>query len=176
MAREYGILLIEMKHHIRTILTTRVLGTAALAAVCLLAAPLASQARDHDDDNGRNYRQSRHHNNNNQGRRSISVPNIPGFILSLANGYAGRGYYYGPRNTSYYEQRPQVRYYGNESARSNSLEASVQLALARNGYYNGPIDGNIGPRSRRAIANYQQDRGLRVTGHPDSSLLSSLGL
>jgi len=61
-------------------------------------------------------------------------------------------------------------------ARSNSLEAAVQLALARNGYYNGPIDGDLGSRSRRAIANYQQDRGLRITGYPNSSLLSSLGL
>ena len=56
------------------------------------------------------------------------------------------------------------------------MEASVQRALARNGYYRGPIDGNIGPMSRRAIASYQNDHGLRVTGYPDGNLLNALGL
>ena len=156
----------------------RVLGPAALAAACLLALPLASQAKDHHDDNGGNNRNSKHHKSNNQynNNRGFSAQSIPGFILSLANGYAGRGYYYGPQNTTYYEQRPEVRYYGYESARSNSVEAAVQLALARNGYYNGPIDGDIGPMSRRSIANYQQDSGLRITGNLNSSLLNSLGL
>jgi hypothetical protein len=161
---------------------TRVLGTAAVAVVCLLAIPLASQARDHDgDDEGRCRQESKHHKKHHQDNcnpvnRGIPAPPIPGFILSLVNGNAGRGYYARPRNTSCYEQRREVRYYGYERARSNSLEAAVQLALARNGYYNGPIDGDLGPRSRRAIANYQEDRGLRVTGYPNSSLLNSLGL
>ena len=35
---------------------------------------------------------------------------------------------------------------------------------------------SIGPMSRRAISNYQADRGMRVTGHSDSNLLNSLGL
>ncbi len=162
---------------------TRVLVTAALAAVCLLVLPLASQAKDHNNDNNGNNQNSKHHKNNNQynnnqynNNRGYSAQSIPGFILSLANGYAGRGYYYGPPNTTYYEQRPGVRYYRYESSRSNSVEAAVQLALARNGYYNGPIDGNIGPMSRRSIAGYQQDHGLQVTGYPNSSLLGSLGL
>ena len=108
-------------------------------------------------------------------------------MLALANGYAGRGYYYGPPNTSYYNRGPQIvyyatreaaprAYYGYESSRGNSMDAAVQQALARAGYYNGPIDGSIGPMSRRAISNYQADRGMRVTGHSDSNLLNSLGL
>ena len=36
----------------------------------------------------------------------------------------------------------------------SSVGADVQQTLAAQGYYNGPIDGDIGPRSRRAIANY----------------------
>jgi len=56
------------------------------------------------------------------------------------------------------------------------MDASVQMALTRSGYYNGPIDGRIGPMSRQAISNYQSDRGFRVTGYPDANLLNSLGL
>jgi peptidoglycan hydrolase-like protein with peptidoglycan-binding domain len=32
------------------------------------------------------------------------------------------------------------------------------------GYYHGRIDGILGPQTRRAIARYQSDQGLRVTG------------
>ena len=42
--------------------------------------------------------------------------------------------------------------------------ASVQQELARRGYYQGPIDGRLGPATRAAIRRYQQDRGLPVTG------------
>jgi peptidoglycan hydrolase-like protein with peptidoglycan-binding domain len=41
---------------------------------------------------------------------------------------------------------------------------SVQQELARRGYYQGPIDGRLGPETRAAIRRYQQDRGLPVTG------------
>ena len=56
------------------------------------------------------------------------------------------------------------------------MDAAVQQALARAGYYRGPIDGSLGPVSRQAISNYQADRGMRVTGTLNSSLINSLGL
>ncbi len=108
------------------------------------------------------------------------------FSLNFGNGYAGRGYYYGPPGVPYYYQRPEVRYYRTRelapreyqgsSYRTVSLGASVQQALARRGFYRGPIDGQIGPYSRQAIARYQASRGLRPTGLISSSLLRSLGL
>ena len=52
----------------------------------------------------------------------------------------------------------------------------VQRALKRRGYYAGAIDGDIGPGSRSAIRAFQADRGLRVTGRIDSTLLRSLGI
>ena len=52
----------------------------------------------------------------------------------------------------------------------------MQRVLKRRGYYYGSIDGDIGPASRNAIRNYQADRGLKVTGRIDSSLLRSLGI
>jgi peptidoglycan hydrolase-like protein with peptidoglycan-binding domain len=55
-------------------------------------------------------------------------------------------------------------------------EFAVQQALARLGYYQGPIDGRLGPQSLRAIAQYQQARGMRVTNSIVPALLQALGL
>ena len=59
---------------------------------------------------------------------------------------------------------------------SDSLAASVQEQLARQGYDPGPIDGVIGGQTRNAIADFQNDHGLAVTGAIDRSLLRALGL
>ena len=57
---------------------------------------------------------------------------------------------------------------------SGSAASNVQMSLANQGYYNGAIDGDIGPASRIAIADYQSDHDLRVTGRINDSLLHSL--
>ena len=57
-----------------------------------------------------------------------------------------------------------------------SVASNVQARLADKGYYRGPIDGDIGPGTRNAIANYQGDHDLRVTGRINDSLLESLRL
>lgn len=54
--------------------------------------------------------------------------------------------------------------------------ADVQHALAERGFYYGPIDGLIGPMSRRAIAAFQAEAGLAPTGEINASLLRALGL
>jgi hypothetical protein len=59
---------------------------------------------------------------------------------------------------------------------SESLVARVQSRLAHDGYDPGPIDGDMGPQTRRAIRAYQDDTGLPITGEIDNSLLRSLGL
>lgn len=177
----------------------RLLGTAALAAACWLALPQTIQAKDHgsppyqtkghhkDHDNYGNNNNYRNNNYNNHASSAyLSLPSS-GFSLTLGTGYAGRGYYYGPPNSGYYYQRPGVmyyatrdlaprEYYSQSSYGGNSMGASVQSALARRGYYRGYIDGQIGPQSSRAIARYQSEQGLRVTGNINSSLLRSLGL
>jgi peptidoglycan hydrolase-like protein with peptidoglycan-binding domain len=87
-------------------------------------------------------------------------------------------YYYQAPGVTYYRSRSAVprQYVVTETYRSGSVDASVQRALARRGYYRGPIDGDIGPGSRNAIAAYQRDRGLSVTGRVTPSLLRSLGI
>lgn len=58
----------------------------------------------------------------------------------------------------------------------NETNQAVQDALAQAGYYRGEIDGIIGPASREAIANYQRDHGLSVTGYINDALIGKLGL
>jgi hypothetical protein len=56
------------------------------------------------------------------------------------------------------------------------LSVDVQSALARRGYYRGPIDGIVGPVTRSAIAGYQRDNGLAVTGTITDGLVADLGV
>jgi peptidoglycan hydrolase-like protein with peptidoglycan-binding domain len=62
------------------------------------------------------------------------------------------------------------------TAASGSIGVDVQQALANDGYYDGPIDGVIGPRTRDAIASFLDDHGLRPTGTVNGPLLDTLGL
>lgn len=40
----------------------------------------------------------------------------------------------------------------------------IQTALKNAGYYNGEIDGKVGPKTRAAIKAFQEDMGLKVDG------------
>jgi hypothetical protein len=157
-------------------------GAAAMALACSLALAPTSQAKDHGMPD---HRSKKSHNDD--ARRSYSSHPRSGFTVTLGTGYAGRGYYYGPPNSAYYYQRPDVMYYatrelvprsyyGQSRYSGNSVGVDVQRALARRGYYRGSIDGQIGPQSSRAIARYQQDHGLRMTGNISQGLLNSLRL
>lgn len=79
----------------------------------------------------------------------VIIDNGPGYYGGYQPGYAGYG---------------------------GSVESQVQAALAQQGYYDGPVDGLVGPGTRAAIASYQRDNGLRVTGFINDSLLAALGL
>jgi Putative peptidoglycan binding domain len=59
---------------------------------------------------------------------------------------------------------------------NNPTVSAVQSALAKLGYYNGAIDGTLGDQTQAALANYQQDRDLSVTGTVDVATLQSLGI
>lgn len=52
----------------------------------------------------------------------------------------------------------------------------VQEALQRRGVDVGPIDGLLGPRTRAAIAGFQQQNGLPPSGQPDDATLTALDL
>jgi hypothetical protein len=59
---------------------------------------------------------------------------------------------------------------------SQSLAASVQVRLAQQGYNPGSADGVIGGQTRQAIADFQSDHRLPVTGEIDGPLLQTMGL
>jgi hypothetical protein len=52
----------------------------------------------------------------------------------------------------------------------------VQEQLQRDGYYDGPIDGILGPMTQEAIAAFQADNGLAVTAAIDEPTLATLGI
>jgi hypothetical protein len=56
------------------------------------------------------------------------------------------------------------------------VTVNVQEQLARAGYYDGPIDGVLGPMTREAIAAFQADNGLAVTSAIDEPTLATLGI
>ena len=67
--------------------------------------------------------------------------------------------------------------YGNQPVYAgSSVAADVQSRLAQLGYYQGDVDGDVGPLTQQAIASYQSDQGLPVTGQIDQPLLQSLGI
>ena len=53
---------------------------------------------------------------------------------------------------------------------------ATQERLAQLGYYNGPVDGIFGPMTRDAVAKYQIDNQLDVTGSLSPDTLQSLGV
>ena len=96
------------------------------------------------------------------------------FIIDPYPYYAGS--YYGG---DYYDQ-PYTTYYntpddGNNGGTGN-VSADVQQALAQAGYYHGPIDGIVGPGTSGAIAAFQRDNDLRVSGTINRSTLAALGI
>ena len=66
--------------------------------------------------------------------------------------------------------------YGYNGLSPDQVTVNVQEQLARAGYYDGPIDGMLGPMTREAIAAYQADNGLAITSAIDEPTLAALGL
>ena len=53
--------------------------------------------------------------------------------------------------------------------------ANVQSALQQQGYYEGEVDGLLGPLTRAALARYQADHGLYETAAIDEPTMEALG-
>jgi hypothetical protein len=66
--------------------------------------------------------------------------------------------------------------YGYNSLPPDQVIANVQAALQQQGYYQGEVDGLLGPLTRGAIADYQRNHGLYTTSTIDEPTLQSLGM
>jgi hypothetical protein len=75
---------------------------------------------------------------------------------------------------SYYDYDGPIYTYGN--LLPDQVIANVQGALQEAGYYFGPITGSLSVETRAALANYQRDQGLIVTGAIDEPTVAALGL
>jgi hypothetical protein len=83
--------------------------------------------------------------------------------------YDGYGYYNSSPYSYYSGYAPSGQY-------SNTAVSAVQSKLASLGYYHGAIDGILGDESEAALARYQKDRDLSVTGTVTVATLHALGL
>jgi hypothetical protein len=120
-------------------------------------------------------------------------------FLSTASGgdftrgipYYGYGFYpsddynypYGyddyPYDSYHHNTLDPYSYYSDYAASAqsdNAVVSSVQSQLAKRGYYGGAVDGVTGDETQAAIARYQEDKDLSVTGTVTAATLQSLGL
>ena len=75
---------------------------------------------------------------------------------------------------SYYFDGP--IYASNPEMDPGQTVANVQSALQQQGYYQGEVDGVLGPQTRAALAEYQSAQGLEPTGAVDEPTLETLGM
>jgi len=67
-------------------------------------------------------------------------------------------------------------YVGQRAEPPDRVIADVQTELQQMGYYQGEVDGLLGPMTRQALTAYQADQGLTTTAAIDEPTLNSLGL
>ena len=60
------------------------------------------------------------------------------------------------------------------TAKPSPLVTEIQTELQRRGYYQGALDGLIGPMTRTAVEQFELDSGLPPTGNVGSGLLNEL--
>ena len=93
------------------------------------------------------------------------------FFLDGCYWYPALGY--DPLSSNYDYDGP-IYTYGN--LLPDETIANVQVTLQQAGYYEGSITGSLDVQTRAALANYQRDQGLPITGAIDQPTVQSLGL
>ncbi len=93
------------------------------------------------------------------------------YFLDAGYWYPAWGY---DPSYNYYDQDGPIYTYGN--LLPDQVIANVQAVLQDAGYYAGPVTGSLNVETRAALANYQRDQGLLITGAIDQPTIESLGL
>lgn len=88
-------------------------------------------------------------------------------------GYWFPAWGYAPDSVYYYDG---PIYASNPEEDPAQVVANVQSALQQQGYYQGDVDGVLGPQTRAALAEYQSAQGLEPTGAVDEPTLETLGM
>ena len=108
----------------------------------------------------------------------------PGFYPSYAYGnypYVDYGYANNGYPHDYYEYSPnnyddEQGYAPSDQDANNATVSAVQSKLAKLGYYRGAIDGVEGDETQAALARYQEEHDLSVTGTLTAATIQALGL
>jgi hypothetical protein len=90
------------------------------------------------------------------------------------NGYWYPAWGYDP-GAEYYAYDAPI-YVGHRAEPPDRVIADVQTELQQMGYYQGEVDGLLGPLTREALTAYQADQGLTPTAVIDEPTLDSLGM
>jgi hypothetical protein len=99
------------------------------------------------------------------------------YYSSYPYDYYGYPYgYYDSHDYYPYDYDDQSAYAYSDQYGSNATVSAVQSQLAKLGYYRGAIDGVVGDETQAAVARYQEDHDLSVTGTLTAATLQSLGL
>src|ERR1017187_6605661 len=99
-------------------------------------------------------------------------------IMLFSGGYYywDNGYYYpawGYNSANEYYPYDGPIYSYNDMPLDQEI-ANIQTALQQQGYYQGDIDGLLGPQTRAALAQYQQANGLETTSAIDQPTVEAL--
>ena len=138
-----------------------------------------ARTHDHNRDNHRRYADALRahwhewHDRNWWTQHCTTIVFVPTGYYFLDGSYWYPAWGYDPLN-NYYDNDGPVYTYGN--LLPDEVIANVQSALQGAGYYNGSITGSLNVETRAAIANFQRDQGLDITGAIDESTIDSLGL
>jgi hypothetical protein len=98
---------------------------------------------------------------------------VTGGYYFLDASYWYPAYGYDPLN-SYYDYDGPIYTYSN--LLPDQVIANVQAALQNAGYYLGPVTGSLSVETRAALANFQREYGLIITGSIDEPTVEALGL
>ena len=138
-----------------------------------------ARPRWHDKDGHLNYsdacRRHRHewHDRNWWHNHCDTIVFISTGYYFLDGSYWYPAWGYDPFN-NYYDYDGPIYTYGN--LLPDEVIANVQVALQDAGYYFGQITGTLSVETRAALANFQRDYGLPITGAIDEPTIESLGL
>ena len=102
---------------------------------------------------------------------TIVFVNTAYYFLDGSYWYPAWGY--DPLN-SYYDYDGPIYTYSN--LLPDEVIANVQVALQDAGYYFGSVTGSLNFETRAALANFQRDYGLQITGAIDEPTVETLGL
>ena len=102
---------------------------------------------------------------------TIVVVNTGYYFLDGSYWYPAWGY---DPLQSYYDYDGPVYTYSN--LLPDEVIANVQVALQDAGYYLGAVTGSLSLEMRAALANFQRDYGLQITGAIDEATVETLGL